>query len=239
MTAVKFFLPHPDQQVIQMLKRNGFEWCTKQDDADIVVFTGGADVHPALYGERRHATTTTSGVRDNRDIIAWNACRQDQLKVGICRGAQFLNVMNGGKLYQNVTNHAIHGMHWMYAVGNQKGILVTSTHHQMMIPSAKASVLFVANIAMKKEEYGKVKVYTADERKARFDDVEVCVYKDTKSLCYQPHPEYDKGNKDNERLFIELVLEMMAYGEVRSASGAILSSERSQKSEETGSSVRH
>ncbi len=238
--TVKFFLPHPDQQVIHMLKRNGFEWCTKIEEADFIVFTGGADVHPALYGERKHPTTDTDAVRDNKDIKAWNSARADQIKIGICRGGQFLNVMNGGKLYQNVTNHAIRGTHKMYSKDNGKEVLVTSTHHQMMIPHSSGTVLYVARLAMTKEEFGKTKRYSREERDAVFDDVEVVVYEKTRSLCYQPHPEYEeRDNKGNEILFIELILEMLAGGKIRPTSSAILGPQRTEAGEETRSTVRH
>ena len=83
---VKFFLPIPDAKVTDMLRRNGFEWSNRIDQADFVVFTGGADVHPALYGETKHSTTYCDVVRDNTDIKAWNHCLHEQIKVGICRG---------------------------------------------------------------------------------------------------------------------------------------------------------
>ena len=239
-STVKFFLPVPDRQVVDMLKRNGFEWCNKQEAADFVVFTGGSDVHPALYGETLHSTTYFDGVRDNLDIAAWNRCRNDQVKVGICRGGQFLNVMNNGALWQNVSGHAIRGTHIMRSVATNRTLYVTSTHHQMIIPSSKADVLYVANLARNKESATKTKTYSPEERTAVWDDVEVCVYERTHSLCYQPHPEYEElGNKDNERLFIDLILEMLVHGKVPTTGRSILGAQCTQASEEAASTVRH
>jgi len=53
--------------------------------------------------------------------------------VGICRGSQFLTVMSGGRLFQDVSGHAIMGTHLIkFKDGSSLGI--TSTHHQMMNP---------------------------------------------------------------------------------------------------------
>lgn len=109
--------------------------------ADLVVFTGGSDVDPNLYGERKHETTHPHPARDSQEAYAYGILNALGTKmVGICRGAQFLTVMNGGKLVQNVSNHALHDTHEIrYVSSKLRGPLVhhvqvTSTHHQMMYP---------------------------------------------------------------------------------------------------------
>ncbi len=52
---------------------------------DLVVFTGGEDINPALYGETCLVSTIFSANRDKEDLTAWNKYR-DTPKVGICRG---------------------------------------------------------------------------------------------------------------------------------------------------------
>lgn len=111
----------------------------KIEDAKIVVFPGGADVSPALYDFSSHPSTYCSGYADERDIKAYDKMNKDQLAVGICRGAQFLTVMNGGKLIQHVANHAIGTSHPIIENVNssstpRKTIETTSLHHQMMYP---------------------------------------------------------------------------------------------------------
>jgi hypothetical protein len=118
--------------------------------------------------------------------------------VGICRGGQFLNVMNGGRMFQDVNNHAIGHMHKATILESGVVVDVTSTHHQMMRPNRdKGIVLMEANpkLATKKEymaynEGGAQPdgwaVYNAPEE----DDIESVFYPDTLSLCYQPHPEW-------------------------------------------------
>lgn len=56
------------------------------EDADIVLFTGGEDINPALYGCKKHSSTYFNEKRDEEEIAAFNKVRSDQLCLGICRG---------------------------------------------------------------------------------------------------------------------------------------------------------
>lgn len=101
-------------------------------DADIVLFTGGEDVDPHLYHQEPHYTTFYNPERDKFEVEEFNKINKDQIAIGVCRGSQFLCVMNGGKLIQNVSNHAIFHTHLIYS--NDIAIDITSTHHQMQYP---------------------------------------------------------------------------------------------------------
>ena len=111
-------------------------------EAQIVVFPGGADVNPDLYGFREHPATYTSRMADERDIAALKAMKPNQLAVGICRGAQFLCVANGGKLIQDVHGHALGYTHEVVEYDKLYGAIkadgkklqTSSLHHQMMYP---------------------------------------------------------------------------------------------------------
>jgi gamma-glutamyl-gamma-aminobutyrate hydrolase PuuD len=72
---------------------------------DIVCFTGGADIDPKLYKQTKLPYTV--GVDKDRDIREKAIFQRypQALKVGICRGAQLLNVLSGGNMYQHVDNH--------------------------------------------------------------------------------------------------------------------------------------
>ena len=102
-----------------------------QNEADVVVFTGGADINPEIYGKKAHPTTYFSNYRDAYEIEAFRKMRPDQLAVGICRGAQLLCALNGGILIQDVTSHV--GGHIMHN-NTGKSFPITSIHHQMMYP---------------------------------------------------------------------------------------------------------
>lgn len=99
--------------------------------ADLVIFTGGSDVTPSLYGEQNVASNC-DWLRDVREQEIFHYCRDHHIPMfGICRGSQFLHVMMGGKLWQDVDNHCdIHNV-----VDMDTGKLVRdtiSTHHQMV-----------------------------------------------------------------------------------------------------------
>ncbi len=80
---------------------------------DALVLTGGPDVDPGLYRARAHPET--AGTRPERD--AWEsallhaALDRDLPVLGICRGAQLLNVAFGGTLEQHVPERAGHTGH--------------------------------------------------------------------------------------------------------------------------------
>lgn len=105
------------------------------EEADIVLFTGGEDVDPSLYGCEPHPTTYSNLDRDRKEKEIFDSVRPDQLCLGICRGSQFLCVMNGGLLIQDVSNHALYTTHTIINAKNDYDRYeITSTHHQMQYP---------------------------------------------------------------------------------------------------------
>lgn len=192
----------------RMFKQAGFELSHSMQEADLLCFTGGADVSPELYGEE-NVGSYCSPERDKYEekVFDW-AYAHDIPMVGICRGGQFLNVMNGGKMWQDVDNHAISGTH--KAMCKYWGeIMVSSTHHQMMRPGDGGEVLVSADLASYK--------MNANVAKYRCDgnfgyDVEVVYYKDTKSLCYQPHPEIVNEDHQCRKHFMMLVDKLLNGG---------------------------
>ena len=65
---------------------NDFTLVDNISDAEIVIFTGGEDVDPSLYGEEKHPTTCSNIARDKKEMAEFKKIRRDQLAVGICRG---------------------------------------------------------------------------------------------------------------------------------------------------------
>lgn len=72
-----------------------------------VVFPGGADLSPALYGEQASDLTAgCSAERDTSDLLLMNLCLQNDFPVlGLCRGMQLLAVASGAKLVQDIPAH--------------------------------------------------------------------------------------------------------------------------------------
>jgi putative glutamine amidotransferase len=83
------------------------------DGLDGLLITGGKDVDPASYGQAPHSTTDEPGhQRDAWEFALLNAALKRGLPVlGICRGAQVLNVALGGTLHQHLPDVIGHGGH--------------------------------------------------------------------------------------------------------------------------------
>lgn len=157
------------------------------EDADIIIFNGGADIGTSIYGEQPiyGYIPGQPSKRDQAEIDIFNAF-PGKMKVGICRGAQLLNCLNGGSLWQDVNNHGM--SHRMIDVLTGEKILVTSTHHQMMRPSPMGKVIGIADESTRKDaehDHYPFKSYTDDKA-----DTEIVWYRNTRSLCIQGHPEY-------------------------------------------------
>lgn len=111
---------------------NNSEITDNLEEANIVLFTGGEDVTPSLYGKKEHHTTYSNLERDLKEKKIFEKINKNQLALGICRGSQFLCVMNGGILVQNCLNHAIYDTHCI--TNDELEVQITSTHHQMQYP---------------------------------------------------------------------------------------------------------
>lgn len=159
---------------------------------DLLVFTGGADVNPDMYGENVGKYTSLNKKRDEEakrisDIYYFVP------KLGICRGSQFLTVLSGGNLVQHVEGHA-NGNHNIILdrdLGLNPRLEITSTHHQMMYPFnlGKNSYTILAH-----SEYHKSNTYLNGDNEeitlpVKFVEPEIVYYPSTNALAIQGHPE--------------------------------------------------
>lgn len=183
----------------------GFVASNNLNDAHLVVFTGGEDVTPGIYGDAPHKYTGNNVYRDQQEArIFEQAAENGTPMVGICRGGQFLNVMSGGRMYQHVTNHAIGGLHLITDTRTGETVYVTSTHHQMFMPSPEALVVATAHLGGTREWYDQ-EIFRKDTSE---EDIEVVYYKNTKCLCFQPHPEFNgKDYQPMKDYFAKILLE--------------------------------
>lgn len=186
--------------------------------ADCIVFTGGSDVDPSLYGESKTTKVLVTDLdRDHKEMAVFKyAVSHGIPMIGICRGAQFLNVMNGGKLVQHANGHSVdHKIRIPTSVDYPvKEFVVTSTHHQLIVPNIERGhqlLGYTEGIATHLEgvpfkEYTKYsKKYSAGETIAK--EAEVLWYETTGSLCVQYHPEQMKKGEDGYQYFKHLVEE--------------------------------
>lgn len=188
-------------QYCKMFFDAGMRGARSVAEADIICFTGGEDVDPSLYGEKPIPGTYFNPKRDQIEAYIYGeALAENKPMIGICRGAQFLNVMNGGKLWQDVNNHATHSGHSVIdMITGEIKHNMTSTHHQQMIPAKDAEILAVAELSTVKTNMTK----TVKRKTPVADDVEVLWYPSSLSLCFQPHPEFEHGECRN--YFLDLV----------------------------------
>lgn len=125
-----------DYSVSEMFKKWGWESYTSYKmpegyQPDFLMFTGGADISPHLYGEENIASWPNEA-RDAYEIEVYNEF-PDAKKLGICRGMQLLNVLNGGKMNQNISGHG-GGRHLITDLRSGDRLKVNSCHHQCVIP---------------------------------------------------------------------------------------------------------
>lgn len=205
----KVYIVGGGEAYARMFGRNGFAVTTVIADADLLCFTGGEDVSPVLYGQP-NVDSMVSINRDLKEMAFYNYGIQWKVPmVGICRGGQFLNVMSGGSMYQDVDNHGIGGTHAALNLLDGATYQVTSTHHQMMRKGIKGEVLATANLSTTRVtgEYDDNFVPRVCIEKGPIEDTECVIYRDTKVLCFQPHPEYHAP--ECTHLFFKLLQEII------------------------------
>ncbi len=73
---------------------------------DGILFTGGHDVSPEVYGALKNDRCgDTCSLRDSMEAFLLNKCIEDDKPfLGICRGIQFINACLGGTLYQDLAS---------------------------------------------------------------------------------------------------------------------------------------
>jgi putative glutamine amidotransferase len=82
------------------------------DSLDGIMFSGGGDLDPALWGAQRHPETDPDPGRDASEIMLMRAALERDLPVlGVCRGMQVMAVASGGSLHQHLPDLIGHERH--------------------------------------------------------------------------------------------------------------------------------
>jgi gamma-glutamyl-gamma-aminobutyrate hydrolase PuuD len=156
---------------------------------DLLLFSGGTDVDPNLYQHRNVASSPPDKVRDARETLFYKVARQMSIPmVGVCRGSQFLCVMNGGWLVQDVDNHANGENHDVF-LHDGSIINTNSTHHQLSIPPAERDVVVLGGTKNRITRWRYDTTWKAHFRIAEVEP-EIIYYQRAKCLGFQFHPEY-------------------------------------------------
>lgn len=119
-----------DGSIERMLRSIGAKITDYPSSADVIFLSGGSDVSPHLYNEE-NTHSATSFQRDEFCLGLWKKYGESRKFAGICRGAQFISVMLGGKMCQHMLRHGdgdyMHGVHGA-------DFQVNSCHHQGIMP---------------------------------------------------------------------------------------------------------
>ena len=158
-------------------------------EAEVILFTGGADINPALYGDNLHPLTRFNENRDSKEVKIFDFAKANNIPmIGICRGAQLLCALNGGRLIQHVNHPQTH----LVVDYNDNKYFVNSYHHQMASPEGSNHKLIAWSKGISKvhemvNDEGVVDVKIEKE-------AEIVWYPEAKSLGIQHHPEWMNPN---------------------------------------------
>ncbi len=192
----KVYVVKPDNYGVEdMFFQRNWRITPDMEDADLVVFCGGEDISPTLYHAERHPLTWPNDERDKHEVAEYKKARSMGIPMaGICRGAQLINVLRGGNMWQHIEEHydADHILNWL---GEE--YTLNSYHHQAMRVGCEVKEVYPLT--------SRVRAFMAEEDIGYLlpEINEVIVY--DKALCIQAHPEFSHGDDDTERLFFNML----------------------------------
>ena len=203
---------------------NYWNWITEedmQDDLELVelsfqrnnsediyqchgfILTGGVDVHPGFYNGKPVYDNSPGIFQPERDAFEEKIYRYSQEKklpvLGICRGMQLINVLEGGKLIQDLDNgnerhkkeesdkeHSIVAENGtlLYEIAGSHNGRVNSAHHQAIDPDGIGK-----NLAVNSYDDDNEKIIEGLEFKNKSGKAFM--------LCVQWHPERMKNKEEN------------------------------------------
>lgn len=173
---------------------------TGLNTADFIIFMGGTDISPDLYDEPPHVRTQPPNRDRDRIEIALYKSTPTQYRVGVCRGAQLLHVLNGGSLWQHVEGHlGPHDLHYVSEVGIVRTYQVSSTHHQMMKLRGQDMEIWATADKTTHRELHNGAGFSMNA--GHWTDAEVLRYRKTNTLCFQPHPEFISPRETRELFY--------------------------------------
>lgn len=165
---------------------------TELTTESVLLFGGGEDISPKIYKETPSMFTTTAEP-SQRDVFERRAFLDARLAgakcLGICRGAQLLCALSGGKLVQHVTGH---GQDHDIVTHDGKIFETSSVHHQMMYPTENSPHELIATAA---PSLSSIYIFSDDNIKRSVPyEAEIVYFTKTQSLGIQGHPEFMSEN---------------------------------------------
>ena len=135
--VLSFMIPSPDGRTRRETSRVTLDAYAQELDG--LVLMGGSDVCPETYGEKAiRPEWNGDRIRDEYEIGLLNAFTAKRKPVlGVCRGAQVINVGLGGTLYQDLSTQAPHSL-------NHRNweIYEKNTHAVSLVPGSSLAKLY-------------------------------------------------------------------------------------------------
>jgi putative glutamine amidotransferase len=135
--VLAFMVPSPDGRTRRAGSKATVEAYAAELDA--LVLMGGSDVCPESYGEKAlRPEWNGDRVRDDYEIALLRAFMAEKKPVlGVCRGAQVINVAMGGTLHQDIGTqlpHALNHRDW--------SIYAENCHATSFVPGSRLAQLY-------------------------------------------------------------------------------------------------
>lgn len=173
----------------------------------ILVVWGGEDISPSIYNQAANTKVFASANPSKRDMIETELVREAYKNkipmIGVCRGAQLMCALFGGKLVQHITGH-----HQDHPIDTDMGKTFTtsSIHHQMMIPDGLPNKLIAWSSPRRSSTYLGEKDLEIETCHANgWKEPEIVWFPEHNALCIQGHPEYMNHSDPFNKYVLELV----------------------------------
>ena len=191
-----------DEVMVMGKSKQSFDELTLTSN-DVVLFCGGEDISPSIYGQKSSRHTSAGVELTDRDSFEVHAMKRSIARgaklLGICRGAQLICAISGGSLYQHVNNHS--GRGHLMTTNDGENIEVCSVHHQMMNPFKTKHEL----IAWASSVLSDVHLIEGEKNIEVEVEPEVVYFQDTKGLAIQYHPEFMSDKTEAVQYSVGLV----------------------------------
>jgi putative glutamine amidotransferase len=176
------------------------------DNCDVLLFTGGADLSPALYNKEKLSCTAPYVTRDYYETIAfYKALERGIPMVGICRGMQLFTAMTGGVLVQDIFHPHHHEIH----TSDAKVIQTNSLHHQMCLPKEGTYKLLAWAEGLSHKYVGVDPKELVRREDGTILEPEALWFPDHKAFGVQYHPEMMDRNMLAKKYFEEKIEELI------------------------------
>ena len=186
----------------------------------LVVFTGGEDISPHLY-DHDNVCSYTNPSRDVEEVEVYEMALSAKIPMaGICRGAQFLCAMAGGKIVQDITHHGQnHHVRYITEDGGEATSPepITSTHHQMQFPwsigDQNFDILAWSEAPRSRHyQFGHKRILAKDAGRQFTIEPDVVYYRNINALAMQYHPEWMSNDSWGMKFARNLISDFLLRG---------------------------